>query len=105
MIKKFNHIKFTWRQVKMILKLPQEMTNYSCWWTPTNQTALANLCPFLNLTSGTFYSATPEWPNGFFFLTQDLNGNQFGQVDTAANDHVAIDIKPSPQPPGNPHGR
>lgn len=81
------------------------MTQYSIWWTPNNQAAFLALCQFIDIEESTFYEATTEWPNGFFFLEQDLNPNQFTQVDNAANAHVCIDIKPSPQPPGNPHGR
>lgn len=98
-------IRITWQQVLMILKLEKSMIKYSIWWQPQNQIAFNNVCPFVDVASGLFYPATPEWPNGFFYLEQDLNGNQFGQVDTAANNHVCIDIKPSPQPPGNPNGR
>ncbi len=81
------------------------MTNFAILWQPQLQFDLSQLCPFLNLTSGTFHEAVPEWPNGYFQLDQNLNNNQFEQVDDAANNHVCIDIKPSPYPPGTPTGR
>lgn len=89
----------------MNFKLPKEMNPYIIYWQPQLQSEFSQQCPFVNVIEGVFYTASQEWPNGYFRLEQSLNENQFEQVDEAANQLICIDIKPAPQPPGNPHGR
>ena len=81
------------------------MINYSIYWQPQLQPNFSTLCPFVNVENGEYVGPSAEWPNGYFVMEQDLNQNQFEQVDQAAVAHVCIDVKPSPRPPYNPHGR
>lgn len=79
--------------------------NYIIFWQPQNEQDLLNLCPFINAGNATDELATPEWPNGYSWVEQELSNEEFTIVDTAANNHVAIDVKPAPHPTGSPTGR
>lgn len=92
--------------IRLNLKLPKNnMELYTIWWQPQLQSAFVGQCPFVNVGLGTYVGPTAEWANGYYWLEQQLNNNQFGQVDASANQHVCIDIRPGTRPPGSPHGR
>lgn len=79
--------------------------DYKIWYQPQNEEALHQECPFLDLQNGEYVSPTVEWPNGYSWIEQGLTPEQFAIVDAAANNFLAIDIKPKPYPPGHPLGR
>jgi len=79
--------------------------DYKIWWEPQNEQELQSQAPFLQTQNAEFVSASALWPNGYYWVEQSLNLDEFNIIDIAANNHVAIDIKPKPYPPGNPLGR
>jgi hypothetical protein len=81
------------------------MKEYTIYWQPQLQANFQTQCSFLNLLNPNYVPPVAEWVNGYLYKVVGLNDNQFNQVDQCANTHVCIDIKPSPTPPGNPHGR
>lgn len=87
------------------MKNKKIMNEYSIYWQPQNQTLFYSICPFVNFTEGAYYPPSTEFPNGYFHVYQNLNSNQFTQVDDAANNHVCIDIKPATRPPQSPTQR
>jgi len=81
------------------------MTQYIIFWQPTKEQDLVNIFPELDTTNAAYEQPTAEWPDGYNWVEQDLTPEQFAIVDNAANQLVAIDVKPSPYPPYSPTGR
>ena len=81
------------------------MQPYIIWWYPTQQNAFATECSFIDIENATFVEPSESYPEGFNYVEQDLSPEQFVIVDDAADNHVCIDIKPMPHPPGSPLGR
>ncbi len=97
--------------LRLLIKLPQKektikkMENYIIYWTLAQEETFVETCPFINIELGLLQPESEEWPDGYKMLEQELTTIQFGSVDNAADEHICIDIKPAPAPPGNPHGR
>lgn len=92
--------------IRLLIKLPNKtMTQYTLYWQPQLQSTLASNCSFIDINLGVFHEANIDWIYGWYQLDQYLNENQFNQVDAEAESHVCIDVRPSPVPPGSPHGR
>jgi hypothetical protein len=81
------------------------MQQYIIWWQPTKETDLVNEFPELDTTNATYEEPTVAWEDGYNWVEQDLTPEQFVIVDNAANQLIAIDVKPSPHPPYSPTGR
>ena len=79
--------------------------NYKIFYQPQLEQDLLNVCPFINAAEATTEEPNEHWENGYKWLEQDLSPEEFTIVDTAANQFVAIDVKPSPAPTGSPTGR
>lgn len=75
------------------------------WWEPSQANGLAAAAPFLNVPEGVFFPADENWPSGYFRLDQMLMQDQFDAVDALADQHVCINCKRGPYPPGSPTGR
>ena len=81
------------------------MTLYRIYWTPTQEQEFSQQFPELDVTNAEYVGPTATWPDGYNYVDQNLGNQEFGIVDGLANNHVCIDIKPHPVPPGNPLGR
>ena len=79
--------------------------NYKIFYQPQLEQDLLNVCPFINAAEATTEEPNEDWENGYKWVEQDLTTEEFNIVDTAANNHTCIDVKPSPVPPGSPTGR
>lgn len=81
------------------------MQLYTIFFEPTKEQDLLQLFPELDQENANYEQPTPQFPDGYNWVEQELTPEQFVLLDNAANNHVCIDIKPSPYPPGNPLGR
>lgn len=81
------------------------MQQYIIWWTPTKEADLVQAFPELDQANANYENPIPEFPDGYNWVEQDLTPEQFIIVDGLANAKLAIDVKPSPYPPGSPTGR
>jgi hypothetical protein len=82
--------------------------NYIIWWLAANETQLLNLFPGLDVEGAEEVEPSlqlPEFPNGFKWVEQSLSPEEFVIVDEAAEDEVAINVKPAPHPPYSPTQR
>jgi hypothetical protein len=75
------------------------------WYTPSQGPGLALAAPFLDLGTAVFEGPDTSWPQGWYRLEQPLDENQFNLADQLADQHVCIDCKRGPYPPGSPTGR
>lgn len=81
------------------------MQQYIIWWKPSKQNELLTSFPELEINNSAYEEPTVAWPAGFHWVEQDLSPEQFAIVDNLADTYVAIDVKPTPFPPGSPTGR
>lgn len=81
------------------------MEDYVIWYTPSNQSQLSSLAPFLSIGLSVYNNPDANWPNGYYRLEQALDSTQFGVVDSLANSHIAINCVRGPYPPYSPTGR
>lgn len=79
--------------------------NYIIWWLSANESSLQALFPGLNTTGAETVESSIPWPNGFKWVEQTLTPEQFVAVDEAAENQVAINVKPAPHPPYSPTQR
>jgi len=92
----------TYIKIKNLFKMQQ---NYIIWWTPSQQPLFQTQAPFINFAISQYQLPTPQYPQGFYWVTQLLNVEQFETIDQLANNQVCMDIKPSPHPPYSPTQR
>lgn len=78
---------------------------YSIFYEPANEVELASEAEFLNLENAELITNDPLWPSGYRVFEQDISGAEFETLDDLANEHVLINIYPSPRPPYSPTGR
>lgn len=81
------------------------MAQFVIWWKPSKEQDFSTLFPELDIANSNQEEGIPEFPEGFKWVEQELSNEQFMIVDTLANNHVCIDVKPSPHPPYSPTGR
>lgn len=81
------------------------MNEYVIWWQPQLQPQVISQAPFLSYALAQYNNPTAQWVNGYYRLQQQLSPSQFAIVDNLANNHVCIDVKPSPYPPTSPTQR
>lgn len=79
--------------------------NYIIWWLSANESALTALFPGLDVSGAETVPPSAPWPNGFKWVEQTLSPEQFAIVDEAAENQVAINVKPAPHPPYSPTQR
>lgn len=78
---------------------------HTIWWTPEQEYDFAQQFPELDQENAETVLDDPLWPDGYNWVEQELTNEEFTIVDGLANNHVCIDIKPGPRPPGSPLGR
>lgn len=81
------------------------MNEYLIFWKPSQQTIFLLNCPFINANQAEYFGPSIEWPEGYFQLYQYMNNPQFNSVDSEANAHRCMDIKPAQRPAGSPTQR
>jgi hypothetical protein len=78
---------------------------YSIYFEPQKEAELLEEAEFLNTENAELITNDPMWPGGYKVFEQDINGAEFETLDELANEHVCIDLKPSPRPPYGPVAR
>lgn len=81
------------------------MQQYIIFWQPSKEQELLQVFPALDQGNANYENPIPEFPEGYNWVEQDLTPEEFTILDTAANQKVLIDVKPSPYPAGSPTGR
>lgn len=81
------------------------MQQYIIFWIPSKEQDLLQVFPELDQENANYENPIPEFPEGYNWVEQELTPEQFVIVDTAANQHICIDVKPGNHPSNSPTGR